>query len=186
MCYFVCVCWWRYQSKQSQGRIGMLRRTGEKRMLSAWSAHTHTNTHTPIHTYTNIPSLLSVMASALTVCVARSFEATTTRHNTVYLGNSLPLHHSLLLCTSLFRSLSHISAPSLSSLTMTLRKPWENFCLHSFLTKVMPSLSLSFPPIANQQKRQQPHAQKLSIFNFSPLFHVVSEKDVSKQEPWGG
>lgn len=75
------------------------------------------------HTSPNIPSLLSVMASALTVCVARSFEATTTRHNTVYLGNSLPLHHSLLLCTSLFRSLRHISAPLLSSLTMTLRKP---------------------------------------------------------------
>lgn len=48
----VCVCWWRYQSKQSQGRIGMLRRTGEKRMLSAWSAHTHTHTQTPIHTHT--------------------------------------------------------------------------------------------------------------------------------------
>ena len=47
----------------------------EKKMLSAWSVHTNTHRHTHTHTHTNIlthTSLLSVVASASTVCVARS------------------------------------------------------------------------------------------------------------------
>lgn len=94
----------------------------------------------------NIPSPLSVMASALTVCVAHSFEATTTRHNTVCLGNSLPLHDSIL-CTFLSFSVPHISAPSLSSLTVTEQKPWMNFFCSAFSQKQHPWLSLSFPSI---------------------------------------
>lgn len=110
---------------------------------------------------------------------AACFKARTMRHNTVCLGNSLLLHHSLFLCTSLSVWLfdSH-TLFSYSDYTETLKEP--------LLAQPFHKAPLPFPRISNEQKRWQPHAQKWLIFNFSPLFQVVSERDVSKQEPRGG
>ena len=92
----------------------MLRRTGglnrQKRgcCLPEVYTQTHIDTHTHTHTQTSShtpPSSLSWPLLRLYVWHAVCFKARTTRHNTVCLGNSLPLHHSLVLCTSLSASL---------------------------------------------------------------------------------
>lgn len=134
----------------------MLRRTGglnrQKRGCGLPEVYTHTRTNTHTHT----PFSLSWPLLLLYVWHAVCFKARTTRHNTVCLGNSLPLHHSLLLCTSL--SLPRFSALTLfpnSDSTETLKE----------LSLAQPchksdALSLSFPPVANEQRRRQRHAQK--------------------------
>lgn len=87
---------------------------------------------------------------------AACFKARTMRHNTVFLGNSLLLHHSLFLCTSLSVWLfdSH-TLFSYSDYTETLKEP--------LLAQPFHKAPLPFPRIANEQKRWQPHAQKWLI-----------------------
>lgn len=90
---------------------------------------------------------------------------------------------TLFLCTSLSVLLLHSHTLfSNSDYTETLKELLVAQRSH----KSNPSLP-SFPLMPNEQKRWQTHAQKWSIFNFSPLFQVVSERerDVSKQEPLG-
>ena len=163
----------------------MLRRTGglnrQKRGCRLPEMYTHTkktSSHTP-------PSSLSWPLRLLYVWHAVCFKDRTTRHNTVCLGNSLPLHHSLVLCTSLSALLVCSLTPFPNSDSMETQ---TELLLAQPPTKATPSLSLSLSTSRSQQAGETatPHAQKWSIFNFPTLFHVVSEKDVSKQEPWGG
>lgn len=125
-----------------------------------WHVPTWGNLHAYKHTFA------PAMASAHTVCVARHHKATTTRYQSVCLGNSLSLYLSLLCCTSLF--------PHADS-----AEPLKNFYVRR-----TDSLSC-FLRHKQQWETQQAHALKGLIFNFSPCFHVELEEHVTNCKPWG-
>lgn len=158
--------------------------TGRKDDAVCLEIHTTIRTHLLTHT----PSLpLSWPLLLLYVWHAACFKGRTTRHNTVCLGNSLLLHHSLLRCTFLsallLRSLTLF--PNFDS-TETLKQLLLAQPSHRSDSLPPSPIAPSFPLVTSKQKIHQPRSQKWSIFNFSTLFHVVSGRDVSKQEPWGG
>lgn len=137
-------------------RIGGLNR--QKRRCCLPKRHTTIRTHTSSHT----PSLsLSWPLLLLYVWHAAHFKARTMRHNTVCLGNSLLLHHSLLRCTFLsgllLRSLTLF--PNFDS-TETLKQLLLAQPSHKRDSLPPSPIALSFPLITNEQKRCQPHAQK--------------------------
>ena len=77
-------------------------------------------------------------------------------------------------------SLPCFSAPSLPSLTLTLWKPRQNFCLHSLPQKRRPLYrSLSLLPVANKQERRQPHMLKSDQFLISQHFFMLCQRKMS-------
>lgn len=159
----LCVrVWMKLSETEEPGRIGMLRRTqqaGKKyTVCTEVQTHKHRRTHTP----------LSVMASTLTVCVARSFEAATTRR--------LPGEFSLPPRCSLpppshISPRPNISAPTHSSPRCDSTETPPEVLAHAFSLRQWqrrcPPLPLPLPPPLQASWREgEPAARRRSIFNF--------------------